>query len=356
LSIKERKIDHLTIVSKEKVEAKMQTTWLEYVKLIHQASPEISFEEVDTSVTFLGHKFSAPLLIDSMTGGADQAKEINRRLAESASSLGIGMGVGSQRSAIVNPELSETFSIVRDTSPDMFVMANIGGAQLAMGMTVDDVKKVIDMVKANALAVHLNPLQELIQPEGDTNFKGVLSKIGEIVKAVQVPVIVKEVGAGISREMAIELQMAGVAAINVAGVGGTSWAVVEGIRAKKAGNKDKSDLSETFAEWGIPTAASVLEVRSVSTIPVIASGGIRNGLDVARAISIGADMSAMALPVMKAVLKGGSEGAKRLLSKTILEYRSALFLTGSRNTNELKKKRKILLGPLNEWARSVGIL
>ncbi|MGC8661415.1 MAG: type 2 isopentenyl-diphosphate Delta-isomerase [Nitrososphaeria archaeon] len=355
MSISERKIDHLSIVSKEKVEAKIQTTWLEYVKLIHKAAPGISFDEVDTSVTFLGNRLSAPLVIDSMTGGAEEAREINGKLAEAASALGIGMGVGSQRSALKNPELSDTFSVVRETAPDLFVMANVGGAQIAAGMSLDDIKKIIDMVKANALAVHLNPLQELIQPEGDTNFAGVVPKIGEIARAVQVPVIVKEVGAGISREMALELHMAGVSAINVAGVGGTSWAVIEGIRAKKSGNREKFELSETFAEWGIPTAASILEVRSVSNIPLIASGGIRNGLDVARAISIGADISAMALPVMKAVLKGGSEGAKKLLSKAILEYRSALFLTGSRTTSELKKKRKILLGPLGEWARSVGI-
>ena len=354
MSISERKTDHLTIVSKEKVEAKSQTTWLEYVRLIHQASPEISFDEVDTSVTFLGSHFSAPLLIDSMTGGTDEAKEINKSLAEAASALGIGMGVGSQRVALSNPELSGTFSVVREVSQDIFVMANIGGAQLAKGVSVDDVKKIVEMVKANALAIHLNPLQELIQPEGDTNFKGVIAKIGEIARSVQVPVIVKEVGAGISREMAIELQMAGVSAINVAGVGGTSWAVVEGLRAKKGGNREKFELSETFAEWGIPTAASILEVRSVSNLPIIASGGIRSGLDVARAIALGADMSAMALPVMKAVLKGGSEGAKKLLSRVILEYRSALYLTGSRTTLELKRKRKVLLGPLQEWARSVG--
>lgn len=343
-------------MSKEKVEAIHETMWLEYVKLIHQASPEIGLEEIDTSINFLGHRFSAPLLIDCMLGGSNSAKEVNRNLAESASSLGIGLGVGSQSAAITNPELSDTFSVVRDIAPDIFVMANLGGARLAKDMTVDDVKNAIAMVKANALAIYLSPLQELIRMGGHTNFNGVLLKIKEIVKAVQIPVIVKEVGIGISQEIAIELQKVGVSAINVAGVGGTNWTVVEGIKERKTGNIEKFELSETFADWGIPTAASILEVRNVSSLPIIASGGIRNGLDVAKAISIGADISAMALPIMKAVLKSGSEGVNKLISRTMLEYKSTLFLTGSRNTNELRMKRKILLGPLKDWAQSIKFL
>ncbi len=351
---KARKDEHLSVVKKEKIEFEQTTTWFEHVHLIHQALPEIRLSDVDASTEFLGFKLAAPLLIDCMTGGTENGKEANRAFASAAKSLGLGMGVGSERVAIFDENAVESFAVVRDVAPDIFVMGNIGGAQLAKGLSIDQVKKAVEIIKANALVIHLNPLQELVQPEGEPEFAGVLERIKEVVKALNVPIIVKEVGAGISREVAVKLQLAGVSAINVAGAGGTSWAKIEGLRAKKSGNDAKYELSKLFGEWGIPTAASIIEVRSVSSLPIIASGGIRNGLHVAKSIALGADVSAMALPVMKEYMKDGEEGVVKLLSRVIEEYRAALFLTGARTTKELKEKRRILTGPLAEWARQVG--
>lgn len=355
MDIKERKEEHIDLVKKGKVEYEQVTGWFEYVYLVHQALPELNFDEVDTSASFLNWKFSAPLIIDSMTGGSEETKEINKNLASLAHELGIGMGVGSQRAAIEDPSLSDTFSVVRDVAPDIFVIANLGAAQISE-YDIDKVKKAVEMVKANALAIHLNPLQEAIQPEGEPKFKGVLQKIAEITKSVGVPVIVKEVGSGISKEVALNLKLVGVSAINVAGAGGTNWTKIEGERAKKHKKSEKYELSEVFSEWGIPTAASIIEVRSVTDLPIIASGGIRNGLDVAKAIALGADIAAMAGNVLRELLNKGYDSAKNYLNEIIMEYKLALFLTGSKNVGELKRKRKIILGPLAEWARQVGYL
>ncbi|MGC8568748.1 MAG: type 2 isopentenyl-diphosphate Delta-isomerase [Nitrososphaeria archaeon] len=355
MSIDERKNEHVNIVKKGKVEYEELSGWFEYVYLIHQALPELDLAEVDTSVTFMNHNFSAPLIIDSMTGGSKETGEINRSLAQLAHELKIGMGVGSQRAAIEDPSLSETYSVVRDVAPDIFVIANIGAVQLRT-YDIDKIKTAVNMVKANALAVHLNPLQEAIQPEGEPKFRGIAARIAELSKSIGVPLIVKEVGSGISKETAVLLKLAGVSAINVAGAGGTSWAKIEGIRAKKAKKTQSYALSEVFGEWGIPTAASIIEVRTATDLPLIASGGIRTGLDIAKAIALGADMSAIAGAVIRELLNNGYDKAKSYLSEVIEQYRLALFLTGSRNISELKRKRKILIGPLAEWARQVGYL
>lgn len=355
MEVKNRKVEHINIVKKGGVEYTETSGWFEYEYLIHQALPELNLEDVDTSIIFLGVKLSAPLLIDSMTGGSEETKEINKNLATLAHELGIGMGVGSQRAAIEDPSLADTYSIVRDVAPDIFVIANLGAAQL-LAYDIDKIKKAVDMVKANALAIHLNPLQEAIQPEGEPKFKGVLQKLSQVSKSLNVPIIVKEVGSGISKEVAINLKLAGVSAINVAGAGGTSWAKIEGERAKKAKKFENYDLAKIFGEWGIPTAASIIEVRSVTDLPIIASGGLKNGLELAKAIALGADVGAIAGPVLKELLRNGYEKAKEYLFNIINEYRLALFLTGSKNANELKKKRKILVGPLAEWAKQVGYL
>ena len=355
MEVKDRKIEHINIVKKGGVEYEETSGWFEYVHLIHQALPEIDLQDVDTSVNFLGFKLQAPLIIDSMTGGSEETKEINKNLAALAHELGIGMGVGSQRAAIEDPSLADTYSVVREIAPDIFVIGNIGAAQL-LAYDLDKIKRAIEMIKANALAIHLNPLQEAIQPEGEPKFRGVLQKLVEVSKSINVPIIVKEVGSGISKEVAINLKLAGVSAINVAGAGGTSWAKIEGVRAKKAKKMENYSLAEIFGEWGIPTAASIIEVRSVTDLPLVASGGMKNGLELAKAITLGADVGAMAGTVLKELLKNGYEKAKEMLLNTVNEYKLALFLTGSKNASELKKKRKILLGPLAEWARQVGYI
>lgn len=343
--IKQRKREGIEIPLNKDVQAKTTSTYLEYVKLIHNALPELDYDEIDISTTFLKRKFSAPLIIDSMTGGAPEAARINGRLGELAEKYGFAMGLGSQRAGLESKQLAETYSIARKNAPSAFLIANIGGAQLAKGLTIENIKKIIDMIQADALVIHLNPLQELIQPEGEPKYKGVLSKISEISGDLDVPVIVKEVGAGISKEVAVKLEVAGVSAINVAGAGGTSWAGVEKLRAEASNNDLKTHLGEIFWDWGIPTAASLIEVKKTVKVPIIASGGLRNGMEMAKCIVLGASMCAMAYPFL---LKA-AESKEQLFSfadTVIAELKSTMFLIGAMNLSVLKSSRYILTGPL----------
>lgn len=345
--IKQRKKDGIEIPLHKDVQARANSTYLEYVKLVHNALPEIDYDDIDLSTTFLGHRFSVPLIIDSMTGGTDEATIINGRLGELAQKYGFGMGLGSQRAGLKSEELAATYSVARKNAPDAFLIANIGGAQLAKGLTIDDARKIIKMIGANALVVHLNPLQELVQPEGEPKYKGVLGKISELVKSMDVPVIVKEVGAGISREAAIKLEMAGVSAINVAGAGGTSWAGVEKLRADMVKNRAKARLGEVFWDWGIPTAASLVQVRRAVKLPLVASGGLRNGLEVAKCVALGASMAAMAYPFLKAAAKS-SEALFEFADTVIAELKSTMFLVGAADVKSFASSRYILTGPLAE--------
>lgn len=321
---------------------------LECVKLVHNALPEINLDNIDTSISFLGHRFSAPILIDSMTGGTAKGGQINSILSSVAEELGLGMGVGSQRAGLRSEKLAETYKIVRKNAPSIFLSANIGGAQLSQGLTIKDAKNLIDMIDANALIVHLNPLQELIQPEGEPESEKVLQSICDLVEKVNVPVIIKEVGSGISKEVAIQLEMAGVSAINVAGSGGTSWAGVEQIRAKNVNDISKAELGELFWDWGIPTAASILEVRRSVKIPIIASGGIRNGVDISKSISLGANICGLAHPMLKKASES-KDALMVFIEKLIREIKSTMYLTGSKNVNELSAARKVITGPLKDW-------
>jgi isopentenyl-diphosphate delta-isomerase len=343
--IKQRKRDGIEIPLNNDVQAKTTSTYLEYVKLIHNALPELDYDEIDISTTFLKRKFSAPIIIDSMTGGAPEAAKINGRLGELAEKYGFAMGLGSQRAGLESKELAETYSIARKNAPSAFLIANIGGAQLAKGLTIDNIKKIIDMIQADALVIHLNPLQELIQPEGEPKYKGVFSKISEISGSLDVPVIVKEVGAGISKEIAIKLEVAGVSAINVAGAGGTSWAGVEKLRAEASNNDLKIHLGEIFWDWGIPTATSIIEVKKTVKVPIIASGGLRNGLEMAKCIVLGASMCAMAYPFLLKAAES-KEQLFNFADTVIAELKSTMFLIGAMNLSLLKSSRYILTGPL----------
>ena len=307
--------------------------------------PEIDYEEIDTSVNFLGFDFSAPIVIDSMTGGTDEATMINGRLAELAEKYRFGMGLGSQRAGLKNNDLASTYSIARKNAPSAFLIANIGGAQLARGLSIDDALKIIDMIDANALVVHLNPLQELVQPEGEPRYRGVLAKIAELAKSISVPLIVKEVGAGISKEVAVRLEMAGVSAINVAGTGGTSWAGVEKLRADAAKDTLKSHLGELLWDWGIPTAAAIIEVRSAVRVPVIASGGLRNGVEIAKCIVLGAKMAALAYPFLR-MASQSKEQLFNFADTLLAELKSVMFLSGANSISMLSSSRYILTGPL----------
>jgi len=240
----------LRICLEEDVEAKRITTGFEEIFLIHRAMPEINLDEIDLSTEFLGHKFSAPIIVEGMTGGTKVSLKINASIAEAVEELGLGMGVGSQRVAIEDPSLEETFKIAREKAPNAFLIANLGGPQLIRDYNLEKVRRAIEMIEADALAIHLNPLQEAVQPEGDTTYRGMLEKIREITEALDVPVIVKETGAGIASEEAVMLESAGVSCIDVAGAGGTSWAAVEYHRAKLCGDRVAQMLGEELWDWG----------------------------------------------------------------------------------------------------------
>jgi len=267
--------------------------------------------------------------------------------------LGVGMGVGSQRAAIEDKKLEKTFAIARKKAPTAFLIANLGGVQLVNGYTVKEVKKAIEMIKADAVAIHLNPLQETVQPEGQTNFRGVLEKIRDVAKELDKPVIVKETGAGIAAEDAKKLETAGVKGIDVSGVGGTSFAAVEFYRAKRRGKGLQRRLGDVFWDWGIPTAISIVEVSQTVSIPVIASGGIRDGVDVAKALALGANLTGLSQPVLQAAVKGVKE-TKNTLSLLIKELKSVMFLVGADSVETLQQVPIVVTGKTAEWLRMRG--
>ena len=285
--IEHRKRAHIDTVLSEDVGAKGITTGFEHVYFEHVALPEIDLDAINMRSPVFGKTLAAPLLISSMTGGTDIAQNINRHLAEAAQEMEIAMGVGSQRAAIVDPMFADTFR-VRSVAPDILLFANLGAIQFNYGFTPDDARKAVDMIGADALFLHLNPLQEAVQAEGDRNWAGVLEKIGELAGASDVPVVVKEVGNGISGALARRLADIGVAGIDVAGAGGTSWSEVE---AHRQLDEKMRRVAHSFAGWGIPTARALTDVRAaLPNTPVIASGGVRTGIDVAKAIRLGADL------------------------------------------------------------------
>lgn len=351
--LKGRKIDHLDICMEENVQARRVTTGFEDITLVHRALPEIDHGKINLTTQFLNHKFSAPIIVEALTGGVEKAIKINAAIAVAVEKLGLGMMVGSQRAAIEDSKLEKTFSIAREKAPNAFLIANLGGPQLAHGYGSKEARKAIEMIEADALAVHLNPLQETVQPEGETSYKGLVDKIRQITKALEVPVIVKETGAGISAEDAKKLEAAGVAAIDVAGVGGTSWAAVEYHRAKRQGDQFHQALGETFWDWGIPTGASLIETKQSVGTPVIASGGVRSGIDVAKAIVLGASLAGMAQPILDPAFHGAAN-VERKLSSIIEELRTAMFLVGADSISKLAKAPAIVTGKMAEWLTMRG--
>ena len=343
--IKRRKREGIEIPLNENIQGRTASTYLEYVKLLHNALPEINYDQIDLSIEFLNRSFSAPLIIDSMTGGTDEAFVINKRLGLIAERYGLGMGLGSQRAGLKSDKLVESYSIARKVAPNAFLIANIGGAQLSDGLSNSDILKIIKMIDANALAIHLNPLQELIQPEGEPRFKGILKKITNLVNEVEIPIIVKEVGSGISADVAIKLEKSGINSINVAGAGGTSWAGIEKIRADQHNEYLKSQLGELFWDWGIPTALSILLVSNSVKIPVIASGGLRNGLEIAKCLILGANVCAMAFPFLKRASKSEEE-LEKFTQLILSEIRATMFLLGAKDVYSLKNTRYILIDKL----------
>jgi isopentenyl-diphosphate Delta-isomerase len=326
-----RKADHIRINLEEDVRSGL-TTGLERYHFIHQALPELDLAAVDTRVRWFGKTLAAPLLISSMTGGTEAAREINRTLAAAAQRTGIAMGLGSQRAAVENPALAPTFQ-VRDVAPDILLFANLGAVQLNYGYGVDECRRAVEMIGADALILHLNALQEAVQPEGDSNFSGVMKKIEAVCRALPVPVIGKEVGWGISEQAARQLASAGIAAIDVAGAGGTSWSQVEMHRAKTESQKR---VAAAFVDWGIPTAEAIQNVRRAAPhLPVIASGGLRDGVDAAKCLALGASLCGLASPFLKAAAVS-LDAALETIAELVRELRVTLFAAGAGSIGELQ--------------------
>ena len=330
----ERKLDHIRIVRDEDVNAKGVITGFAAYRLPHHALPEIDLDQIDLSTTFLGKPMRAPLLVSSMTGGAQAAELINLALAEAAESLGLAMGVGSQRAALSDARLASTYQ-VRRVAPHIPLLANLGAVQLNYGYGVEHCQRAVDMIEADALILHFNPLQEAVQPEGNVNFKGLLARIEQVCRTLDVPVIAKEVGNSIGALDAQRLFDVGVQAIDVAGAGGTSWSEVERFRQPSdAGAR----VAGTFAGWGLPTSECIREVRAaLPDILLIGSGGIRSGLDIAKAIALGADLAGTARPaLLGAVSERGAEAVIEDLQMYLRELRIALFCSGCGDLAALK--------------------
>ncbi len=332
-----RKMEHIEICLQEDVQCH-RSTLFEEIQLVHQALPEIDKDSIELMTNFLGLRADAPIVISAMTGGHPQTYHINRRLAEAAEALRLPIGVGSQRAAIEDPSLADTFRVVREVAPSVPVIANIGATHAELATDA------IEMIDADVLAIHLNPLQEAIQPEGDVKSAGFMDNIASVVDSVDIPVMVKETGAGISGELARGLEEIGVDAVDVGGVGGTSWAAVEYYRALREGDELKARLGIEFWDWGIPTALSVLMVRAATTLPVVATGGIRTGLDVAKALSIGAMAAGVAYPLLRPAVTGDTEDVIAELRLLIEGLRVAMYLTGCKTPTELAT-RPLIFGP-----------
>jgi isopentenyl-diphosphate delta-isomerase len=327
-----RKEEHLKLALNEELSSSAITSGLEAYSFIHKALPEINLSDVDLSTHFLGKRIQAPLIISAMVGGIEAAAGINHNLATAAQALGLGMGVGSQRCLIEKPELARTFQ-VRDIAPDILLLANLGAVQFNCGFGVNECLQLVEAIDADALVLHLNPLQEALQPEGNTDFAHLLEKIEIACRELPVPVIVKEVGGGISEEVARSLANSGVAAIDIAGSGGTSWSEIERRRATDCLSER---VASAFSGWGIPTADSILMARrGAPLLPIIASGGVRTGLDVAKTLVLGADLAGIAAPLLKPALSSSQE-VEEALSEIIEVLRIALFCVGAADLQKLK--------------------
>lgn len=330
--IDQRKADHIKINLEQDVRSAL-TNGLENYRFNHEALPELDLDRVDPGLSLFGKKITAPILISSMTGGTEEAGEINQRLAEAAQEVGVAMGVGSQRAALEHPEQIPTFTITRKVAPDILLFANIGAVQLNYGYNIDHCRRAVEMIDADALILHLNPLQEAVQDAGDTNFADLASKIEEICKKLEVPVIAKEVGWGISERTARLLADCGISAIDVAGAGGTSWSQVEMYRAP---DEFTRKLAATFIGWGIPTAESILKVKqTLPNMKIFASGGIKDGLDIAKCVALGASIGGMAGQFLKAAAISTGK-AVEMIKLTKKQIEITMFVCGARDIGELR--------------------
>src|SRR5919197_1468381 len=344
--IARRKGEHLQLAAEADVETRATAGW-EDIHLLHDALPTVDASAIDLGTKLLGHQLRLPLVISGMTGGHGRAIAVNEMLARVAEKAGIAIGVGSQRAALRNPALAPTYSVVRDSAPNAFVIANVGVSQLVKqdkepALAAKDVREIVAMVRADALALHLNYLEESVQPEGQTRATGTEAAVRALTKASPVPVIAKETGAGIARETALRLRRLGVKAIDVGGGGGTSFAAIEGLRAQERADALRMSLGERFRDWGLPTAVAVVGA-SAARLPVIATGGVRSGLDAAKAIALGATVVGVGRPLLQAALKG-EQACLDWLASFELELRTAVFLSGIKSGADLKRVPVVITG------------
>jgi len=354
--VKQRKLEHINIALGQDIAVPQQATWND-IHFVHQALPEVDLDQIDTSVAFLGHTLRYPIFMSSLTGGHPDVTTINKNLARAAEQYGLALGVGSQRAAILNPELATTYAVTREYAPHAFLIANVGAPQLIAqarhpAFTLEQVQSAIEMIKANALAVHMNSLQEAAQPEGDRKAKGEVAALKDLTARVNVPIIAKETGAGISREQAMVLRSCGVAAIDVGGAGGSSMPALEAARSQSQGNNHAMQIGQLYRDWGIATPISLVEARS-ARIPLISTGGVRSGLDVARALSMGAALVGMGLPFLKAASES-YEKVCELLEMVIAELKVAMQLSGAETVEQLQEVDVVITGETREWLRLRG--
>ncbi len=354
--VQARKAEHLKVTAEGDVDTRTGAGWSD-VQLIHEALPEIDLDQIDLSIEFLGRTLRAPLLIAGMTGGHATARGVNATLARAAERHGLAMGVGSQRAALQDLDLVDTYSIVRHEAPSVFLIANFGAPQLieqesGRALGAMEAKRAVEMIDAQALAVHLNFLEESVQPGGDRRAAGCEPALARLIAEIDVPVIAKETGAGLSRSTAFRLRDVGVSALDVGGVGGTSFAAIEGLRAEARGDDRGRQLGELLRDWGLPTAVSVAGARTCG-LPIVATGGLRNGLDAAKAVALGASLVGVARPLLQAALI--SDGAlDRWIVQFLDELRTVLFLTGSRTIEELRERPSVVLGETRDWLQQLG--
>ena len=340
-SIEARKAEHIALCESDAVAFRGKSNLLEEVALVHDALPELSVDDIDLSTSFAGKSLSAPIVIAAMTGGIEEADAINRELAAVAEEHGIGFGFGSQR-PLLESDTAPGYQ-VREVAPQTLVLGNIGVIQAKEAAT-SDLARLVETSEADALCVHLNPAMEVIQAGGDRDFRGALATISRLVEELDVPVVVKETGCGLSRDVGRRLVEVGVEWVDCSGAGGTSWVGVETLRARAA----TRELGEQFWDWGIPTAASIVQLSGLN-LKVCATGGIRNGLEAAKAIALGATCAGIARPLLQARAEGGSEAVSAAISQTLLELKTAHLLAGARTPADLREKPVVIGEPLARW-------
>lgn len=340
--LSQRKVDHIQLCRDAQVEARERTTLLEEVHLHHVALPELNVADLDLAVTFLGRRLPTPLMISGMTGGAPEAEDINRALARVAQRHGLAMGLGSQRAMLRDPALLRTYA-VRQEAPDIFLCGNIGVVQAA-AMSAQELADLVGSIDANALCIHLNPGQEIIQDHGDRDFRGGYDALARAIEALDIPVIAKETGCGLSAQVLHALRERGVTAVDVSGAGGTTWVGVEALR----GSPRRRAMGELLWDWGIPTAVSI-HWASRAGLQTIASGGLRTGLDMARSLALGAHVASAALPWLRAVTQGGEAAADEVAELSLETLRAVLLLTGSPTIEALQKAPRTLGSTLERW-------